>query len=92
MPLRCPFGELRGWLLLGPRPDGTRYSQDDLDALASIASPLQRALFLAREREKEKALDAANARATRRQLTDLAARIASLEAAIQDPGPKDTSR
>lgn len=53
MPLSCPFGSVRGWLLLGPRPDGSYYGKDDLDALAEIALPLQRSLFLVAEREAQ---------------------------------------
>jgi len=53
MALRCPLGGIRGWLLLGPRPDGSFYGKDDLDALAEIVRPLQRALILVAEREAE---------------------------------------
>ena len=51
--LRCPHGSVRGWLLLGPRPDGSFYGKDDLEALTEIAPPLQRNLFLVAEREIE---------------------------------------
>ena len=51
--LRCPFGSIRGWLLLGPRPDGSFYGSDDLEALTKIAPPLQRTLILVAEREIE---------------------------------------
>lgn len=39
-------GELatEGWLLLGPRPDGSGYGPDDFDAVAEIAGPAGRAL------------------------------------------------
>ncbi len=53
MVLRCPFGHVRGWLALGPRPDGSFYGKDDLDALTEIAPPLQRTLVLVAEREIE---------------------------------------
>jgi hypothetical protein len=53
MALRCPFGTVRGWLLLGPRPDGSFYGKDDLAALADIARPLQRSLFAVAEQEAE---------------------------------------
>lgn len=51
--LRCPLGSVRGWLLLGPRPDGSLYGKDDIDALTAIAPPLQRTLVLVAEREIE---------------------------------------
>ena len=31
--LHCPFSRRSAWLLLGPRPDGSLYGRDDLDAL-----------------------------------------------------------
>lgn len=53
MALRCPLGSIRGWLLLGPRPDGSFYGKDDLEALAEIGPALQRTLVLVAEREHE---------------------------------------
>jgi hypothetical protein len=81
VPLRCPFGALRGWLLLGPRPDGTAYSRDDLEAIEAVRRPLRTALFAARESEQEKEREAAAQRATHRRLGRLAARVKALEAA-----------
>lgn len=51
--LRCPLGRIRGWLLLGPRPDGSSYGIDDVAALTAIVPALQRALVLVAEREAE---------------------------------------
>ena len=75
MALRCPFGEVRGWLLLGPRPDGSIYGSDDLDALAAIAPPLRRTIFsvLAREKEQHR---------TRASQQRLAAKVIALEASV----------
>lgn len=53
MALRRPSGAVRGWLALGPRPDGSFYGKDDIDALTEIAPPLQRTLVLVAEREIE---------------------------------------
>jgi hypothetical protein len=75
MALQCPFGKARGWLLLGPRPDGSLYGQDDLDTLSAIAPSLNSAIFSAIERENEQ-------RAVRASLDRLAARISELEAAL----------
>lgn len=72
MPLRCPFGTVRGWLLLGPRPDGSFYGKDDLAALAEIARPLQRALFAVAERETEQ-------QKSQRQIRKLADALQSME-------------
>jgi hypothetical protein len=79
MPLRCPFGSLRGWLLLGPRPDGTPFGRDDLDALTAIVPSLKRALFSAREREVEREQDHAEQRTLRRTIEALGSRLAALE-------------
>jgi hypothetical protein len=75
MMLQCPFGTVRGWLLLGPRPDGSLYGTDDLDALAAIAPPLRRTIFSVAEREKER-------RSAKVSLDRLAARISELEIAL----------
>jgi hypothetical protein len=75
MALRCPFGKECGWLLLGPRPDGSLYGKDDLDALAAIALRLRQTIFSVLEREKEQ-------RATKAGLDQLTARISELETAL----------
>lgn len=51
MELSCPFGRLSGSLLLGPRPDGSFYGKDDLEAVEAIIPPLRRALVTAGARE-----------------------------------------
>jgi hypothetical protein len=79
MALRCPLGRIRGWLLLGPRPDGSLYGTDDLDALAAIAPPLRRTIFSVVERERE-------GRIAKAGMERLAARISELEAAIAENG------
>jgi hypothetical protein len=75
MALKCPFGKERGWLLLGPRPDGSLYGKDDLDALAAVAPPLGRTIFSVLEREKEQ-------RSAKAGLNRLTAKICKLEAAL----------
>lgn len=40
-----------GWLLLGPRPDGTLFGKDESEVLAALADPLARALAIAAARE-----------------------------------------
>jgi hypothetical protein len=52
-------GAVTGWLLLGPRPDGTLPGKDEREALEAIAEPVGRAIRVAQRREQ----DAAAARA-----------------------------
>jgi hypothetical protein len=58
-PLRVPLeadGHGRiGWLLLGPRPDGSLSGKDERGTLAEIADPVARALEVAAARENREA-------------------------------------
>lgn len=45
---------LTGWLLLGPRPDGTFYGKDEREALAELADPIARAIYVIRQRDASK--------------------------------------
>ena len=49
--------ETIGWILLGPRPDGSFFGRDEREALAHIAGPVARAIHIAqlRERRQEQA-------------------------------------
>ena len=80
--LRCPLGSVRGWLFLGPRPDGSFYGRDDLEALASVVPAMQRGLFLAVEREGMHRARSRIDRAIRMSLDALKARVAELEAGL----------
>lgn len=77
--LRCPLGGVRGWLLLGPRPDGSFYGKDDIEALAAISPALQRTLFQVVEREEEERRRLEDSRELRRALRLVRARLAKLE-------------
>jgi hypothetical protein len=44
-----------GWLALGPRPDGSAYGRDELEALASISGPVARAVWIVRARAEREA-------------------------------------
>lgn len=47
-----------GWLALGPRPDGSGYGKDELEALAAVAGPVARAVWIVRARaEREEELE-----------------------------------
>lgn len=83
-PLRLPLGSAIckpiGWLLLGPRPDGTLYGKDERDALGSILSVIGQALARAMGSE---AIHRSNLRAmkrTRKELDDLQQRVLAIEA------------
>jgi hypothetical protein len=44
-----------GWLLVGPRPDGSFFGKDEREALADIADPVARAIDIVRTREAREA-------------------------------------
>ena len=81
MALRCPLGSIRGWLLLGPRPDGSFYGRDDVEALSAIAQPLQRTLFQVAERERDERLCRIGRAAMARALDAMNQRLTILEQA-----------
>jgi hypothetical protein len=47
--------ETIGWLLLGPRPDGSLFGKDEREALGAIAGPVARAIHIAQLRERREA-------------------------------------
>jgi len=47
--------ETIGWLLLGPRPDGSFFGRDEREALAHVAGPVARAIHIAQLRDRERA-------------------------------------
>ena len=47
--------EMIGWILLGPRPDGSFYGKDEQEALAEIADPVARAVQIVLRREEREA-------------------------------------
>lgn len=49
-------GAIAGWLLLGPRPDGTLSGRDEREALEAIAEPVGRAIRVAQRREQDAAV------------------------------------
>lgn len=79
MALRCPLGSIRGWLLLGPRPDGSFYGKDDLEALTEIGRPLQRTLVLVAEREIELARQRRVIKRLNRSMAVLSERLDKVE-------------
>jgi len=72
IPLDAPGHARVGWLVLGPRPDGSFYGRDERDALSNIADPVARALAVAQQRAAERSrIDGA--------LNDLQKRLTALE-------------
>jgi hypothetical protein len=56
LPLRLEGAGLIGWLLVGPRPDGSAQGKDEREALAEMARPVARALSIATRRSEDKAV------------------------------------
>lgn len=83
--LRCPLGSVRAWLLLGPRPDGSFYSRDDLAALTEIAPPLQRTLLAVAGHEADDRVRRRLDSEIRQTLSELGQRVAQLERADRSP-------
>jgi hypothetical protein len=52
VPLYADGVGLLGWLLLGPRPDGSFFNKEERETLLAIADPMTRALAIAFQREK----------------------------------------
>lgn len=79
-PLRVPLSANEtgrvGWILLGPRPDGSLYGRDERDALVEIADPLARAIVITMRRD---AIECAR----KRESQSIARRVAALEAAVE---------
>ena len=70
-----------GWLLLGPRPDGSFYGKDELEALREIADPVARAVQIARLREAREAARTREMEAIRGDLAALRGALAGLKPA-----------
>ncbi len=47
--------ETIGWLLLGPRPDGSFFGRDEREALAAVAGPVARGIHIAQLRQQREA-------------------------------------
>jgi hypothetical protein len=79
-PIRVPLqarsgeGDWIGWLLIGPRPDGSLLSKDEQGALVDVAGPITRAVRIVSRREIRE-----------RALLD---RIEAIEARLAEPSSK----
>ncbi|HEY0149913.1 MAG TPA: hypothetical protein VGB70_13040 [Allosphingosinicella sp.] len=79
-PVRVPLcaaqgGACLGWLLIGPRPDGTQVSGDEREALAEIADPVARAIHIVVKRERQEGEIAALLAEQMRRIEALEARF-----------------
>jgi hypothetical protein len=72
VPLAREDGAEFGKILLGPRPDGSFYSKNELAALGEVAGPVARAVRIVRDREAAAAAHAA-------EISGLKARLGALE-------------
>jgi hypothetical protein len=82
-PVRVPLeaeGHGRvGWLLLGPRPDGSLFGKSECNAIEEIAEPVARAIEVAlRRREREQQIEG-RMEWLQDQLSQVAARLGRLE-------------
>jgi hypothetical protein len=70
-------GTLVGWMLIGPRPDGSIAGKDEREAAEDIVVPLARSLriVLGREREKKELLDLLESHRRRIERIELALEV-----------------
>jgi hypothetical protein len=84
LPLRCHFGECRGALLIGPRPDCSAYGKDVTEAVQATLSPLSRALLTALDRAKSRRRANDFQRDVAEQFKGMSARLHALELRAAD--------
>lgn len=80
LPLHSASSGRSTWLLLGPRPDGSLYGSDEVDALRVISQPLRQSLSWTLSREQSLGH-------TRRQLRIMRAQIEELRQNLEKPRP-----
>jgi hypothetical protein len=64
-----------GWLLVGPRPDGTQISGDEGEALSEVADPVSRAIHIVTKRERQEGEITALLDEQKRRIEALEARL-----------------
>lgn len=85
-PLRLLLGTTSGgvtWLLLGPRPDGTLYGREEMDAVRSIFPALQGALSSTAARESVADAILRREKRLRTEIAALRANLRAVELVIQ---------
>ena len=74
-----------GWLLIGPRPDGSLLSKDEQEALIEVAAPIARGIrIVERRNERDQRLLG--------KLEDQQQRITKLEAQLTRRGRQSASK
>jgi len=86
LPMRLQSARATQWLLLGPRPDGTLYGREDLDAVRQILPALRRALVMTAANEARLKDDHRARNRIARQLAHFEDRILKLEADLRSTG------
>jgi hypothetical protein len=77
----CTEGEPPlGWLLAGPRPDGSSLSKDEREVLDELADPIARAIRIVQKRDREE-------QELWTSLGSLRQRIEGIERLLDSPGP-----
>lgn len=74
-----------GWILLGPRPDGSLHGKDERETLAELADPIARAVQIVLTREAQEAEAQRERSEMRDSLAQMALRLQKLERAIAQP-------
>ena len=87
LPLQSEGAENVGWLLLGPRPDGSFYGKDERETLLALADPIARALVIARERERSASIVAEQLSAMRCWLDEVRTSLEDLRVRLAPGGP-----
>ena len=80
--MRLQSGRARHWLLLGPRPDGSLYGREDLDAVKQVLPALRRALVITAANEERLTEDHRFRNYMARQFAHFEDRIFKLEAVL----------
>jgi hypothetical protein len=83
IPIRSTFAGATPWLLLGPRPDGSFYGKDELDALSAVLPALRDSLNSAMMREAYRAHQQHADRRIRRDIAELRTRLTVIENGIR---------
>jgi len=86
LPLRAASGtqSLVGWIVLGPRPDGSIYSREERRALVEVEESVSRAVEVARQRQQTQSADRRWRERQERRLEELEAQLAAL-ATVRGP-------
>ena len=79
LPLGSPGSDSGAWLLLGPRPDGTLYGKEDLEAVRSFFPAFEQALSGARAREAVAATINRREERLRTEISQIHVRLSALE-------------